>query len=46
MIVDNNDVIRNGEGDLFDNKEILEYSGRWKMNKREGKGLYYRSGTC
>ena len=35
MIVDNNDVIRNGEGDLFDNNKILEYSGRWKKNKRE-----------
>ena len=45
MIVDNNDVIRNGEGDLFDNKEMIEYSGRWKMNKREGRGLYYKDGS-
>ena len=34
---------REGEGDEFDNNAMLIYSGRWKHDKREGSGCYYKN---
>lgn len=34
---------REGEGDEFDNNDMLIYSGRWKHDKREGSGCYYKN---